>query len=224
GRGHWFDPSTAHHSETSAEQGSRKFPGPLLFSEWSLPREHDPVRDRRAGPAVRPGAIVEIESRVTAVVVKGGVDGERAGIRIEFQHEQTIFPVARHCQPMGAGVIARPVRGYGWIKHDAGDLDRVSAVVDVHHYDPVQYRHALDQVMGDDAGHAAEGAWELPDQLRPRMIARNVSDPLDPATGRLNVDRAVRSATSLLGVNLAVAARWSVEVIRRQALEVVQPE
>jgi hypothetical protein len=35
-QGHWFDPSTAHHSEASAEQGSRKFPGSLLLSEWLL--------------------------------------------------------------------------------------------------------------------------------------------------------------------------------------------
>src|SRR6185312_7496996 len=31
-----FDPSTAHHSEMSAEQGSRKSPGSLLLSEWLL--------------------------------------------------------------------------------------------------------------------------------------------------------------------------------------------
>src|SRR6185312_6629302 len=43
GRGHWFDPSTAHHSETSAEQGSRKFPGSLLFSEWWLLRHFGTV-------------------------------------------------------------------------------------------------------------------------------------------------------------------------------------
>ena len=33
GRGHWFDPSTAHHSETSAEQASRKSPRLIWFSE-----------------------------------------------------------------------------------------------------------------------------------------------------------------------------------------------
>src|SRR5437879_8947852 len=43
GRGHWFDPSTAHHSEAPAEQGSRKFPGSLLFSEWSLLRHFGTV-------------------------------------------------------------------------------------------------------------------------------------------------------------------------------------
>ena len=36
GRGHWFDPSTAHHSETLAEQGSRKFPGSRLGRAWRV--------------------------------------------------------------------------------------------------------------------------------------------------------------------------------------------
>ena len=123
------------------------------------------MRDCRTGPIVRPRAIVEIKSRVTAIVVKGGVDGERAGVWIEFQHEQSIFSVTRNRQSMGAGVIASPVRENGCVKNDAGNFDRVSTVLDVQYHDPVQYGHALDQVMRDDARHAAEGARELPDQL-----------------------------------------------------------
>ena len=43
------------------------------------------MRDRRTGPTVRPLTIVEIESRLAAVVMEGGVDGERTGVWIEFR-------------------------------------------------------------------------------------------------------------------------------------------
>jgi len=49
------------------------------------------MRDRGASPAVRPGSIVEVESRVALIIVKGAIDRERTGLRIESQHEQTIF-------------------------------------------------------------------------------------------------------------------------------------
>jgi hypothetical protein len=36
GRGHWFEPSTAHHAKAPAKQTSRKFQEKLLFPEWLL--------------------------------------------------------------------------------------------------------------------------------------------------------------------------------------------
>ena len=88
----------------------------------------------------------------------------------------------------------------------------------------MQYRHALDQIVRDDAGHAAEGARELPDQLRLRMIACDVGDPLDPAADRLDIDSTIRPAPGLFGVDLAVTTRGCVEIIRLQALEVGEPK
>lgn len=124
------------------------------------------MRGCRTGPTVRPRAIVEIKTSLTAIVVKGGIDGERAGVWIEFQHEQSIFSVTCNRQPMCAGVRAGPMRENGCVKNDAGNFDRVSTVLDVDYHDPVQNRHALDQVVRDDTRYAAEGARKLPDQLR----------------------------------------------------------
>src|SRR5579871_3199799 len=36
GRGHWFEPSTAHHAKAPAKQTSRKSQERLLFPEWLL--------------------------------------------------------------------------------------------------------------------------------------------------------------------------------------------
>src|SRR5262249_24461843 len=51
GRGHWFDPSTAHHSETSAEHGSRKFPGSRLGRAWRVGQSNrESFTDGRRSP------------------------------------------------------------------------------------------------------------------------------------------------------------------------------
>ena len=72
-----------------------------------LVREHYPVRDRRPSPAVRPSAVVEIESRITAVIVKGAVKGVARERRTEmlYQYEQSDSTL---CETTANGKDSRP--------------------------------------------------------------------------------------------------------------------
>ena len=105
---------------------------------------------------MRPSTIVEIESGNSVVVMESGVNDQCTGLWIEFQEKEAILKKAFHRQTTSTGVVTCPVLVYGRAEYDTDDFDRASAIMDVDHYDSVQSRNALDQIVrnGVSPAHA----------------------------------------------------------------------